>query len=301
VQEELTQAIVAVIAPQIESSEQSKAARRRPDNLSAYELGLLAWAHGWQGYSKADRTLLDQALREAGDALAIDPRCVLALHTISLASANSVFLLMAENRDLALREAMSAAARAIDLDSSDALGYALRGFCVLLSGQLDRYPKALADAQRAHEMNPNDMFVLGLLAWAETGIGEYERAIEHAHQILRLNPRDAHSYQIYHLLGVASFGAKQYAEAIDWETRALIDMPEMRQPHLMLAICYVGANDIAKARAVFAAGQRLAPEYVKARLEGTWWYARPEDRKRAITFFRIAAGLEDPGAADALR
>jgi TolB-like protein len=49
VQEEVTQSIVAVIAPQIESTEQSKAARRRPDNLSAYEIGLLAWAHAWQG------------------------------------------------------------------------------------------------------------------------------------------------------------------------------------------------------------------------------------------------------------
>ena len=40
VQEEVTQAIVAAIAPQIESTEQSKAARRRPDNLGAYETAL---------------------------------------------------------------------------------------------------------------------------------------------------------------------------------------------------------------------------------------------------------------------
>jgi adenylate cyclase len=49
VQEEVTQAIVAAIAPRIESTEQSKAARRRPDNLTAYEIGLLAWTHAWQG------------------------------------------------------------------------------------------------------------------------------------------------------------------------------------------------------------------------------------------------------------
>jgi tetratricopeptide (TPR) repeat protein len=208
---------------------------------------------------------------------------------------------MAVDREHALREAMLAAARAVELDSTDALGYALRGFCVFLGEQLDRYSEALADARHAHEMNPNDMFVLGLLAWAESGVGEHERAIEHGHQILRLNPRDSRSYETYHLLGVASFGAKQYAEGIGWESRALNDKPEMRQPHLVLANCYVGANEIAKARAVFAEGQRRAPEYFKSRLEGTWWYARPEDRKRAITFFRIAAGLEDPSAADALR
>src|SRR5215218_6628122 len=37
VQEEVTRAIVAAIAPRIESTELSKASRRRPDNLSAYE------------------------------------------------------------------------------------------------------------------------------------------------------------------------------------------------------------------------------------------------------------------------
>jgi adenylate cyclase len=40
VQEEVTRAIVAAIAPEIESTEQSKAARRRPDNLSAHEIAL---------------------------------------------------------------------------------------------------------------------------------------------------------------------------------------------------------------------------------------------------------------------
>ena len=87
VQEEVTRAIVAAIAPQIESTEQSKAARRRPDNLSAYEIALRAWAHAWEGSDKADRTLLDQSIREAREALAIDPNSVLALHALAFAHA----------------------------------------------------------------------------------------------------------------------------------------------------------------------------------------------------------------------
>ena len=39
-------------------------------------------------------------------------------------------------------------------------------------------------------------------------MGEHERAIEHGHQILRLNPRDSRSYDTYHMLGVACFVAK---------------------------------------------------------------------------------------------
>jgi hypothetical protein len=60
VQEEVTQAIVAAIAPQIASTEESKATRRRPGNLSAYEIALRAWAHAGEGWDKADRTLRNQ-------------------------------------------------------------------------------------------------------------------------------------------------------------------------------------------------------------------------------------------------
>ncbi len=191
--------------------------------------------------------------------------------------------------------------RAIELDSTDALGYALRGYCVLLDAQLDRYSEAIEDARLAHKLNPNDMFVLGLLVWAELAVGEHERAIEHAHQILRLSPRDSRSYDTYHMLGVANFVGKQYSEGIRWALRAVHDKPEMFQPRFNLVNCYIGANEIDKARAAFAAAQTIAPEFVKSRLEGRSWLGRLEDRKRANTFFRIAAGLEDPSAAEPLQ
>jgi hypothetical protein len=143
--------------------------------------------------------------------------------------------------------------------------------------------------------------VLWCLAWLEAGVGETERAIEHGHLILRLNPRDSRSHDTYHMLGFASFGAKQYAEGISWELRALNDKPGMIQPLITLALCYVGTNEITKARAVFAEGQRRAPGFINRRLEGNSFRARLDDRQRDLTFLRIAAGLEDPAAADALR
>src|SRR5712672_614560 len=65
VQEEVTQAIVAAIAPQIESTELSKASRRRPDNLSAYEIALRATAHAREALGRPDQTLIEQSIREA--------------------------------------------------------------------------------------------------------------------------------------------------------------------------------------------------------------------------------------------
>jgi tetratricopeptide (TPR) repeat protein len=121
---------------------------------------------------------------------------------------------MAADREDALREVTRALARAIELDGTDAFGYALLGFAVMLSYQFDRYPAALADARHAHEMNPNDPNGLRFLAGLEAGSGDGERAIEHLHQALRLSPRQSRSHELYQLLAYASFIAKRYTEGI---------------------------------------------------------------------------------------
>jgi adenylate cyclase len=301
VQEEVTKAIVAEIAPQIESTEQSKAIRRRPGNLSAYEIALRALAHAGEGWDKADRALIDQSIREAREALAMDPNSVSALHALAFGHGIALHTWMTEDRENAVRESISAAARAIELDNTNAFGYALRGLGALLSLQLERYPDALADARRAHELNPNDTFVLNVLGNLEAAVGESERAIDHAQQVLRLNPRQSRIHVTYNLLAYASHGAKRYAEGIGWASRALNDMPKLPSAHSNLAICLVGAGEIDRAKAVFAAGQGLAPEYFRNGLEGTLPLTQPEHRKRVQTFLRIAAGIEDPSAAEAVR
>ena len=148
-------------------------------------------------------------------------------------------------------------------------GYALRGLGVLHRGQWDRYPEALADARRAHEMNPNDTFVLRILGMLEAAAGEPERGIEHLHQIMRLNPRDPRSHMTYHMLAFASFGAKQYAEGIDWASRALKDRPQMIQRTLSLVLCFVGAGEIDKAKSrVRGVAKACAPEYLREQAGG---------------------------------
>jgi TolB-like protein/class 3 adenylate cyclase len=302
VQEELTRAIVAAIAPQIERTERLKAIRPRPSNLSAYEIAVRAYAHAGDGLFKADRTLLDQSVREAKEALAIDPNCVRALHALALAHWYSLYHGTAADREHALQEAMPAVMRAIELDSADGRGYALRAAGIMLSGQLDRYPEALRDARRAHEMNPNDTVELRILGLFETLVGEPDRGIEHLHQVIRLNPRDPGVYETYHHLASACFVAKRYADGIDWASRALRERPQMMIMYAVGVVNFVGLGEIDKAKAMFETCQKLAsPENLRGRLEGKWAFGRSEDRRRATTFLRIAAGLEDPSAAEALR
>ena len=302
VQEELTRAIVAAIEPQIEATEQLKVTRRRPSDLSAYEIAIQARAHSWDGVDMPDRTLLDQAIRKAKEALAIDPNSVLALHALALSHGAAFFYEMAADREHALREAMWAVTRAIELDSADAHGYALRAVDIMYRGQWDRYPEALADARRAHEMNPNDTFVLRIFGILQALAGDPDSGIEHLHQVMRLNPLNPRSYTTYRDLGVACFIAKRYAESVDWASRALRERPSKIQSHINVVLDFVGLGEIGKAQAMFETLRKVAsPEYLRSRLEGMWAFGRSEDRRRATIFLRIAAGLEDPIAAEALR
>ena len=170
-------------------------------------------------------------------------------------------------------------------------------------GEVDRYPEALADARRAHEMNPNDTFILRILGALEAAAGEHERGLEHLHQAMRLNPRDPHSHISYIMLSYASFVAKQYDEGVRLGVACAQRKAQMIQGHINLTVCLVGVGQIDKAKATFEALQKVAsPEYVRSRLEGgVSTLARPEDRIRHLTFLRIAAGLEDPSAADTVR
>ena len=301
VQEEVTQAIVGTIAPRLESTERSRAVRRRPDSLSAYEIALRAHAHAWEAQDKIDRGLIDLSIREAKEALSIDPNSVRALHALAIAHQVSLFLYMTVDRKQSLEEAAWACARAIELDNADPLSYALRGMGVWMSGELHRYPDALADVRRAHEMNPSDTAVLSYLATLEAAMGAFEHAFQLALQILRLNPRQIRSHMTFSLMGYASFGAKRYTDGIHWNLRALNDMPSLVGSYASLAVCLVGAGEIDKAKDALAKGQKISPVFFRNRLGGQSPYARPEDRNRFTTLLRIAAGLEDPSAADAIR
>jgi len=301
VQEEITQAIVAAIEPQIHAFEWTHAVRRRPENLSAYEIALRSHAHAVDAVGKADRSLIEQAIQEAEQALAIDPHSVRSLQSLAYAHGATLLLQMATDRGEALRRATQAATRAIELDPADAYSYALRSLAILRGRQTDRYAEALADVRRAHLLNPNHIEPLRVTAAMEAAIGEHEKSIEHAQQVLRLSPRDPLSFINFGLLAFANFGARRYADAAAWASRALENRPGMIQILDVHAACLVGLGEIDRAKAVYEGLQEAAPDYAKLSLEGGTIFARPEDRLRMRTFTRIAAGIEDPSAASTIR
>ena len=304
VQEEVTRAIVAAIAPQIEADGAIEGDSGADPTISAptkslFGRGPMRWREGTR---RIERFSISRSARQRKRWRSTRSACWHCMRLLWL-TANALFIQMAVDREHALREATWAVARAIELDGTDALGYALRGIVVLLSGQWDRYPDALADATpRSRDESQRCVCAAASRHFGSRSGSNTSARIEHGHQVLRLNPREPRNHMAYNLMAYASFGAKQYAEGIDWASRALNDMPRMICRHTTtLRFASSARERSTRQRLRSTAVQKLAPEYFRSRLEGTSSYARSEDRKRATTFLRIAAGLEDPSAADALR
>lgn len=298
VQEEVTQAIVAAMAPHIENFESQRVRALRPGNLNAYALAMRGWAAAWVAFSEADKTARDEALKFAREALVIDPNCGTALRAIAFTQWQHLYLNTTVRATQALAEGVDAATHAIAIDPDDHIAYLWKGLFPLLAGQ----PEAgLADVRRAHELNPNDALTLAYLGMVEALCGDKQQGIKYATAALRLSPRDPARAVFLNLLGWVYFCTGDYTSGANAAQRSIGVTPGFPPPHLCLVVNLVGVADITRAKTEFQVWCKLAPELVETRLGGRWLSSDPKYRERATTFLRIAAELEDPGAADALR
>ena len=300
VQEEITQSIVAAIAPQIDAEERAKARRRRPDSLSAYELAQRSRADGFEAIKKSDFELWERALSGARKALALDPRSLFALQTVAVMQGVYLFMFMGAGPDAQTRwrEGAAAATKLIELDPSGSTGYAWMATFLSLAG---RASEAWSNARRAVALNSNDVSALRQLAYVELMEGRPELALEHAQQAARLSPLDPLQYVTNAVRAGSCFFLRKHDEGLEYALLSVGAAPNWPSSHLNHVMVAVGAGDLTAASSALEAARRLAPEYIQRRLDGESAYRTPDGVRRSTLAFRIAAGLEDPSAADELR
>ncbi len=190
--------------------------------------------------------------------------------------------------------------QAIEIDRNDCAGYALKAMLLTIAPDRQRSAEALPTAQRAYALNPNDMLALVAIAYAEIGAGLTELSAAHLQQAIRLSPRDSLRQAFYLMLATVACFNRDYAKGVEYAQLGIAEAPLLPALHAYLAINQVGLGEISKAKEAFDAVRRLAPAWVNAKGSGVE-LGTAEHQRRVATFRRIAAGLEDPSAADPLR
>ena len=308
VQEEVTECIVGAIAPQVDAAETLRS-RRRPGNLTAYELGVHASALAAESQQKSDVAARDEALRLGREALALDPNSVQALFAIAWAQWLHVVWRTTADRHAAWREAMDAVMRAIAIVPSSSL-HTMRAMLLAFAPGGGRWDEARIEAELAWRLNPQDVFALGPCGYILANAGQPMEGIGLLERALRINPRDPRTFFIYANLANAHVAAREYAKGLEWARRATGAAPNYGEAFLHTAALHVGLGDLDKAKSALERARALAPEFIDYHLRSqpkTETKPRQpvdggaESRRRYHVFLRIAAGLEDPSMAEALR
>jgi len=293
VQEEITRSIVAAIAPEIEASELERIGRVRPENFTAFEISMRAYAEVTEALPGTDHRLLESGSQLAAKALAIDPRSVSAWSAIACSKWQAVHYSLTSDREMTRQEGIDAASAAIAVDRADNRPYIWRG-ALRIYNHPSRQREGLADLRRAHELNPNDATAMVHLGFGEAVCGDPIRGRDHVLAAMRLSPRDPFRYGMYNVLGLAAFLAKDYAQGLEWSQLSCVERPNFTAAHRHAMLNCVGLGKFEQARAEADLIRRAAPGVFENYLRsGADFYTDPEHGRRGLLFTRIAAGLED--------
>ncbi|WP_395712214.1 winged helix-turn-helix domain-containing tetratricopeptide repeat protein [Reyranella sp.] len=283
VQDEISQAIVAAIEPQLYAAESSHARRSTPDSLDAWDLVMRALTHYWR-VTRQDNVVAQALLEKA---ISIDPNYGQALGVLATSHAFTAHMGW-EDMDTGMAIAERAARAAIRADAEDAWAHNALGHALLFARRFD---DCLAEFELSLQLNPSLAIAHGFYGLALSYCGRWEDGVRAARQALRLSPRDPCAAIYCGIDAYAQFVGANYDEAIRLSREALRLKADFVGAHRVLtaAAAMMGQHDTASA----ALGElrRAQPNISLAWLGERIPFKRDVDREHYLAAFR-RAGLE---------
>ncbi|HZL41599.1 MAG TPA: winged helix-turn-helix domain-containing tetratricopeptide repeat protein [Pseudolabrys sp.] len=238
VQDEITEAIVAAIEPQLYAAENFRAQRKPPDSLDAWDLVMRALSHYWR-VTRQDNVVAQALLEKA---ISIDLNYGQAFGL--LASSYMFSAHMGWGDDNTSANAERAALAAIRADSEDPWAHYALGSVYLITRRFD---DSLAEYELALRLNPNFALAQGYYGVSLSYSGRWQEGAEAARRAIRLSPRDPFAAVYYGIASYAQFVGRNYAEAIRLSREAIRQRSD-----------FVGAHRVLTASAAMAGDDELA-------------------------------------------
>jgi tetratricopeptide (TPR) repeat protein len=241
VQDEITEAIVAAIEPQLYAAENFHAQRKLPDSMDAWDLVMRALSHYWR-VTRQDNVVAQALLEKA---ISIDPNYGQALGVLATSHTFSTHMGWVDMATVA-PIAESAALAAIRADSEDPWAHHALGYVYLFARRFD---DSLAEFELALRLNPNFALAQGYYGVTLAYCGRWEEGYLAARRALRLSPRDPFSATYYGVAAYCQFVGRNYDEAMRLAREAIRQRSDFVGGHRVLtaAAAMAGQDDVAKA------------------------------------------------------
>ncbi|MDA9408745.1 adenylate/guanylate cyclase domain-containing protein [Bradyrhizobium sp. CCBAU 45384] len=282
-QDEMTVAVVSAIQPKLHRAEMATAARKRPENLTAYDFYLRVIQHRYP----MTREGLAEAIRLAHRALELDPRFGSVAALAADCHMNNMGLGYAADPQFDRKEAVRLIRLALSVDDSDPETLA---FACVISAVIDGdYESGTEIADRAVALNPNSFFAWNGRGWVYKLAGRPEEALRSFERALRMSPIDPLLHQTFAVMGYAYIELGRFDEAIVAGKKAQRQNPSFSPSYRCLASAFAHLGRDAEAREAAARLLETDPSFTISA-----WIARggQSNAKLLIEGFR-KAGLPE--------
>jgi len=278
VQDEITEAIVAAIEPQLYRAEHRRARRKPPENLDAWDLVMRALLHFWR-LTREDN-LAAQGLLE--QAIAIDPNYAQALAVLAVSHTFGAHMGW-ESAATATPIAERAGLAAVQFDGEDPWAHLALASAHAWCGRIE---DAVAAYETALRLNPNFSLALGCYGTMLAYTGRWREGADAAHRAMRLSPREFSA--IYNgVVAFAAFAEGDYAEAIRLSRELVRQYGDFVVGHRVLTAAAGMAADTELAAQALQ-GLRRAQPNISLAWVATQLPIRNEERVRYVEGLRRA-------------
>jgi len=219
VQDEVSEAIARRVAPSVTGYEQNRLARKRPENLSAWEVYL----QGLRCFHERKRTDyedpgLSQARQYFERAVALEPSNSDAHAYLSICCMWELTQRITKDPEKKIDEIMEHGRKAESLNPENPVALTGISTAYFFRGE---HLTALNYAQRAVRFNPSYAFSLSWLALAQVHSGDFQKGEQSILKGIELSPADPDLNHFHGTLYFALLGQGRYDEALETIDKAL--------------------------------------------------------------------------------
>ena len=280
VQDEITEAIVAAIEPQLYAAESFRAQQKPPGSLDAWDLVMQALSHHWR-ITREDNAAAQALLEKA---VAIDPaygKALGLLATSHIFGAHMGWADMAATVPVAERAALAA----VEADREDAWARHGLAYTYLFRRRFD---DALAEFELALQLNPNFAMAHAFYGVTLCYAGRWQDGDAAARRALRLSPRDPLAAIYCGVVAYARFVGRDYEGAVQMARESMRQRGDFVGAHRVLTAAAGMSGDPALAASALEGLRRAQPEVSLAWITRELPMLRDEDRAHYLEGLRRA-------------
>ena len=239
-QDQITQQVVASIPWQIQFDISEKLNRLDRPDVKTWDL----LARGIKLFYEATKESLAAAETLFRRTIVSAPASCDAHWLLAGVLIHQAFMGYASDKKTTSSEAYELAKKAIVLEGRNEYAHWAMGMIDLYRGN---HNKAIAEYQRAIELNPNCSLAYGSLGTALNYSGEFDESIRNNEIAIRSDPMDISIAFRFTSIALAHYLAGRYGEAEEWARKAVYRKPNWYMGHTMLAASLAQLNRLKEA------------------------------------------------------